>query len=134
MRSILLAAAASLFATAVFAAPTVCPTGLKPASTAEVFFGQDPAAGGPVSAADWRAFLAAEISPRFPNGLAASDVFGKRRGPSTDFVREPSRALFIVLDNRPDDQRRLDLVRAAYKRQFHQDSVLLIEERACVSF
>lgn len=136
MRRIPLAAA--LAASALLAGPALaasgCPQGLWPATTAEVFFGQDTAGGGQVSDADWRGFLASEITPRFPDGLTVSDVYGQWRGPKGDFVKEPSKALFIVLGHRGDEQRRLDRVRDAYKRQFRQDSVLLVEERACVGF
>ena len=135
MRRILLAVViAAAFAAEAAAAAPRCPAGLRPATTAEVFFGQDIAGGGEVSDADWRGFLSAEVSPRFPDGLTVADVYGQWRGPKGSFVREPSKALFIVLGHRGDDQRRLALVRDAYKRQFRQDSVLLVEERACVSF
>ena len=135
MRRILLAVViAAAFAAEAAAAALRCPAGLRPATTAEVFFGQDIAGGGEVSDADWRGFLSAEVSPRFPDGLTVADVYGQWRGPKGSFVREPSKALFIVLGHRGDDQRRLELVRDAYKRQFRQDSVLLVEERACVSF
>ena len=135
MRRILLAVViAAAFAAEAAAAAPRCPAGLRPATTAEVFFGQDIAGGGEVSDADWRGFLSAEVSPRFPDGLTVADVYGQWRGPKGSFVREPSKALFVVLGHRGDDQRRLALVRDAYKRQFRQDSVLLVEERACVSF
>jgi len=135
MRRILLAVViAAAFAAEAAAAAPRCPAGLRPATTAEVFFGQDIAGGGEVSDADWRGFLSAEVSPRFPDGLTVADVYGQWRGPKGSFVREPSKALFIVLGHRGDDQRRLELVRDAYKRQFRQDSVLLVEERACVGF
>ena len=135
MRRILLAVViAAAFAAEAAAAAPRCPAGLRPATTAEVFFGQDIAGGGEVSDADWRGFLSAEVSPRFPDGLTVADVYGQWRGPKGSFVREPSKALFIVLGHRGDDQRRLELVRDAYKRQFRQNSVLLVEERACVGF
>src|SRR5215471_1689730 len=98
-------AAAALTAATASAAPH-CPAGLRPATTAEVFFGQDISSGGEVSDADWRGFLAAEITPRFPGGLTVADVYGQWRGPGGSFVKEPSKALFIVL-GRGDDQRRL---------------------------
>ena len=135
MRRILLAVViAAAFAAEAAAAAPRCPAGLRPATPAEVFFGQDIAGGGEVSDADWRGFLSAEVSPRFPDGLTVADVYGQWRGPKGSFVREPSKALFVVLGHRGDDQRRLALVRDAYKRQFRQDSVLLVEERACVGF
>lgn len=133
MRLAALIAAACLCA--AFAAPAAaCPEGLREASTAQLFFGRSIDFTGQVSEADWRAFLDAEVSPRFPDGLSVSDVYGQWKSPAGDFVREDSKALFIVLAGRPDEQQRLDLIRDAYKRRFHQQSVLLVEQKACVAF
>lgn len=136
MRRTLLAAslATALAGAAAPALSRPCPQGMRVATTAAMFFGTDLADGGQVTDADWRGFLDTEITPRFPDGLTIADVYGQWRGPKGDFVKEPSKALFIVLGRRDDDQRRIALIREAYKRQFRQDSVLLVEERACVAF
>jgi len=134
MRLVALIAATACLS-AAFAAPAgACPEGLREASTAQLFFGRSISFTGQVSDADWRAFLDAEVSPRFPDGLSVSDVYGQWKSPAGDFVREDSKALFIVLAGRPDEQQRLDLIRDAYKRRFHQQSVLLVEQKACVAF
>lgn len=126
---------ATVCASAAFASQAVaCPEGLRTANTAQLFFGRSIGWTGEVSEADWRAFLDAEVSPRFPDGLSVSDVYGQWKSPAGDFVREDSKALFIVLAGRPDEQQQLDLVRDAYKRRFHQQSVLLVEQKACVAF
>jgi hypothetical protein len=114
--------------------PRVCPDGMKPATTAELFFGRNVGWTGQVSDADWRSFLDAEVTPRFPDGLAVSDVYGQLRSPAGAFVRQNDKALFIVLAGLPDEQQRLGLVRDAYKKRFHQQSVLMVEQHACVSF
>ena len=135
LRLVALIAAFALSASAAAAAPaSACPEGLRPANTAQLFFGRSVAFTGQVSDADWRAFLDAEVSPRFPEGLSVSDVYGQWKSPAGDFVRENSKAVLIVLAGRADEQRRLDQVRAAYKRRFHQQSVLLVEQSACVAF
>ena len=126
--------AAALAAAPAIAAPHGCPIGMRNATTAELFFGRNTGWSGQVSDADWRSFLDAEVTPRFPDGLSVSDVYGQWRSPAGAFVRQNSKALFIVLAGRPDEQQRLDLVRDAYKKRFHQQSVLLVEEKACVSF
>jgi hypothetical protein len=130
----LIAVATALCASAAAAAPASCPEGLKAANTAQLFFGRSVAFTGQVSDADWRAFLDAEVSPRFPDGLSVSDVYGQWKSPAGDFVREDTKAIFIVLAGRPDERQRLDLIRDAYKRRFHQESVLLVEQKACVAF
>lgn len=135
VRLIALAAAAVLCAGTASAAPAgACPEGLRPADTAQLFFGRSMGGMGEVSDADWRAFVDAEVSPRFPDGLTISDVYGQWKSPAGDFVREDSKALFIVLAGRPGERARLELIRDAYKRRFHQQSVLLVEQRACVAF
>ena len=132
MRRTLLAAALSLAAAPVLAATASCPEGLHAATTAELFFAQDLADGRAVSNGNWRAFLATEVRPRFPSGLAA-DVFSEDRGGKRDFQRQRSEAVLLVLSGAPDERQRLDLVRDAYHRRFHTDPVLLIEQKACVA-
>jgi hypothetical protein len=135
LRLTVLTAAVALCACAVSpAAAGACPEGLHQANTAQLFFGRSTGFAGEVTEADWRAFLAAEVTPRFPDGLSVGDVYGQWRSPAGAFVREDSKAVFIVLAGRPDEQQRIDLVRDAYKHRFHQKSVLLVEEKACVAF
>jgi hypothetical protein len=135
VRPIALIAAVAMCAGPAFSTPaSACSEGLKPANTAQLFFGRSMGDAGEVSDADWRAFVDAEVSPRFPDGLSISDVYGQWKSPAGDFVRENSKALFIVLAGKPGERRRLDLIRDAYKRRFHQQSVLLVEQTACVAF
>jgi uncharacterized protein DUF3574 len=130
----LFAAAAVCTGVVAPAAASACPEGLRTANTVQLFFGRSTGWTGEVTEADWRSFLDAEVSPRFPDGLSVSDVYGQWKSPAGDFVREESKALFIVLAGRPDERQRLDLIRDAYKRRFHQQSVLLVEQKACVAF
>jgi hypothetical protein len=125
---------AALTAGMADAAPHACPDRMKSATTAELFFGRNVGWTGQVSDADWRAFLDEEVTPRFPDGLSVGDVYGQWRSPAGAFVRQNTKALFIVLAGRPDEQQRLNLIRDAYKRRFHQQAVLLVEQSACVSF
>ena len=116
------------------APPAACPADLHTATTAELYFGRDIGQDVGVSEEDWRGFLQTEVSTRFPDGLSVSDVFGQWRGPTGAFVREPSKAVLLVLAGAHDENAKLRAIRDAYKRRFHQDSVLLIERTACVSF
>ncbi|HLY78261.1 MAG TPA: DUF3574 domain-containing protein [Caulobacteraceae bacterium] len=130
----LLALSAALTATGATASPMICTAGLHRATTAELFFGRNIADNGVVSEADWGQFVDAEVTPRFPDGLSVNDVYGQWRNPTGGFVREQSKALFLVLNGAPDDRAKLELVRNAYKARFHQDSVMLVEQQACVGF
>jgi len=132
MRRTLLAVLFSIAAAPAIAAIGSCPQGLHAATTAEVFFGQDLSDGRMVSYADWRAFLTSEVRPRFP-GILAADVYAEGPAGKRDFQRQRSEAVFLVLTGAPDERQRLDLVRDDYSHRFHTDSVLLIEQKACVA-
>jgi len=114
-------------------APQTCPAGLKEMTQGVLYFGRDIAGGGSVGDADWRSFLDAEVTPRFPDGLTVEDVSGQWKG-SGGIVREKSKQITIVLPGRADDQAKLAAIREAYKSRFKQDSVLILESQVCGSF
>jgi hypothetical protein len=104
-------------------------------TVAELLFGRNIGRSIGVSESDWAGFVAREMAPRFPDGLTITDAVGERRDPDTaTTVEEPSKHVEIVLPGNADDEARLDAVVAAYKRDFHQQSVGVIVRSACVSF
>lgn len=126
-------AAAALLA-AGSPALAVCPAGLKPARTAEMVFGRDIGERLGVSDGDWQAFLDREVATRFPNGFTVLDANGQWRDANGEIVREPSKILLIALTGAPHETERLAGLARAYKRQFRQESVLLMEQAACATF
>ena len=84
---------------------------------------------------EFAAFLASELTPRFPDGLTVVDAQGqwrnKKRGA---IIREPSKLVQIVLPGQVGDIARLNEIVAAYKTRFKQHSVVMIVRPACVSF
>ncbi len=116
------------------AVPGECPAGYGAAVLAEAYFGRGVAGREPVSDAEWAAFAAAELTPRFPEGMSVADIAGQWRGQDGAIVREPTKRVGIVLSD-PDRQRPL-LQQAAesYRTTFSQDSVLLVETAACARF
>jgi Protein of unknown function (DUF3574) len=113
----------------------VCHGAQRPGQVAELLFGRDIGDRVGVSEVAWRRFVAREITPRFPDGLTVTNATGQWRDPASgNMVREPSKRVEIVLPGRADDAARLDAVVAAYKRRFHQHSVGVIVQSACVSF
>ena len=116
------------------AAPQACPAGLRPATTAEIFFGRDMPGTGHVSDADWSRFVDAEVMPRFADGLSVDDVYGQFRERNGPFVRQASKALLIVLTGAPGEHQSLDQVREAYKQRFHQQPGMVVEQPACIAF
>jgi hypothetical protein len=113
----------------------VCHGAQRPGQIAELLFGRDIGTHVGVSEAAWMRFVAREITPRFPDGLTITNAIGQWREPASDrIMREPSKRVEIVLPGHADDEARLDAIAAAYKRRFHQHSVGVIVQSACVSF
>ena len=127
------ALAASLPASAV-AEPPAC-IGGKTMRTAELIFGRNIGATQVVSETAWHAFVARELTPRFPGGLTITDAIGQWRDPRRGtLVREPSKVVEIVLPGNDDDTAKLDAAVAAYKHRFRQQSVGVVTRQACVQF
>ena len=102
---------------------------------AELLFGRDIGHRLGVSESAFARFVVHEIAPRFPDGLTVSNATGQWRDrDSGTIVREPSKRVKIVLPGKADDETRLDAIVTAYKRDFHQQSVVVIVRPACVSF
>jgi Protein of unknown function (DUF3574). len=113
--------------------PRTCPAGLKPMTSADLYFGLSIPGGGLVSETDWQRFVDTEITPRFPDGLTIMDAKGQWKDRS-GIVREPSKRLLVVVGGKPADAVKLEAIRAAYRARFHQESVLLVETPVCGSF
>ena len=132
--SLTLLTAAATNATAQ-ALAIVCHGAQRPGQIAELLFGRDIGNHVGVSEAAWTRFVAREITPRFPDGLTITNAIGQWRDPASGrMVREPSKRVEIALPGHADDEARLDAIVAAYKRRFHQHSVGVIVQSACVSF
>jgi hypothetical protein len=105
-------------------------------ATAELVFGRssDDPAHPLVSEAEFSKFLNDEATPRFPDGLTVIDAQGRWRAPAGAAIHEPAEMVMIVLPGHLDDRQKLDALREAYKRRYHQQSVLLMTHGDCVSF
>jgi hypothetical protein len=127
----LLAALLALVSHAAFGqAALSCSGAQKPMLVAELLFGRSVG-----SEADWRRFVAREITPRFPDGLTIYDTRGQWRDPAGGSVtRERSKVVMIATPAGPEVETRLQEIIAAYKTRFRQKSVGLILRPACVSF
>jgi hypothetical protein len=88
-----------------------------------------------VSDANFGRFLAAEVTPRFPDGFTVLDARGQWRNPGGQKItRERSKVLMIAMPPAADNDERLQRIIEAYKARFKQHSVGLIVRPACVSF
>ena len=85
--------------------------------------------------ARWRAFLAREVTPRFPDGLTVYETAGQWRDPARNLIlRERSRVLRIIVPADAAPRDKVEAVAEAYKKQFQQKSVGIVMRPACVSF
>jgi hypothetical protein len=130
---ILVTAAALLLAltgSAVAQSEFQCSGAQKSWLVAELLFGRSN-----VSDAAWDRFLAAEVTPRFPDGLTVYDARGQWRNPQTNKIsRERSKVVMIAMPPAADNDARLQAIIDAYKARFSQQSVGLILRPSCVSF
>lgn len=136
-----LCVAAALVVLASAAQPAIgadtpaCPPGTEQFTEYRLFFGRSQGDQEVVSdAVVWRAFLANEVTPRFPDGLTVLDAAGQWRSGSGAIVRERSKLLLILARPGADAMRRTDEIAEAYKRAFGQSSVLRVITTACASF
>ena len=127
------AALALLAAGCAGTAPPVpaCTAPLRPPFQVDLYFGRDKPAGGEVSEAEWAAFLAEAVTPRFPDGLSVLAVEGQTRVPSGAIVRERTKLLVVVVFDAPAHEARVGEIVAAYNRRFGQHGVFRTERAVC---
>ena len=112
-----------------------CRNAAKPMARLELVFGSGHESLTPASEDDWAAFVATEITPRFPDGLTVLTGYGQWRDSAGVLVKETSRLLLIWYPPAADADTRIEAIRAAYKARFGQDGVLRADEPlACVAF
>lgn len=99
-----------------------------------LYFGRDIPAGGQVSEAQWAAFLAEVITPRFPAGLTVWRSEGQWRDKAGKIWREPGFVLELLDPGDAASDRAVAEIIAEYKRRFAQDSVLLMRSRVDAQF
>jgi hypothetical protein len=104
-----------------------CPSHGTQMARTELLFG-----AGHVSAAQWKDFLAREVTPRFPFGLTVVDGYGQWRSQDGRATSEKSHVLLIW--HGLDQSGKIDEIRDAYKQRFRQQSVMRVDGVDCVSF
>ena len=107
-----------------------CAAPLKPAVEVDLSFGRNIDGGGQVSDTDWASFLAAEVTPRFPDGLSVIDVAGQYRL-SGEITRERSKLVVVVVFDAPAHVERVRAIVETYKARFHQHMVFHTEHAVC---
>jgi Protein of unknown function (DUF3574) len=99
----------------------------------ELYFGSGKPDGSNVSEKQFRQFVDAEVTPRFPDGLTLLTGYGQYKNSSGKIVKEQSFVLVILYQGK-DANAKLETIRKAYKRAFKQESVLRVDDTTRVSF
>ena len=132
--AVLLLATAEMSSAQRTEGPAACPANARAMTRLELIFGMSRKNGRGISDPEWRAFLADEVTPRFPDGLTVLPGYGQWRRPDGRITREPMRLLLVVFEPAADSDARIEAIREAWKRRFQQDSVLRADSPVCVSF
>lgn len=111
-----------------------CPLGFERLAEYRMFFGRSRPGGGAVSDEEWKDFLAAEVTSRFPDGLTVVDASGQWRDSKGAVGREGAKLLIVLAEPGPDAVQRTEEIAEAYKRAFDQQSVLRAAEIVCAAF
>ena len=111
-----------------------CPPGTDEFAEYRLFFGRSQGAVEVVSEEAWRAFLADEVTPRFPDGLTVLDASGQWRDDSGEIVRERTKLLLVLAPPGGAAMQRTDEIAEAYRLAFGQSTVLRVVTQACASF
>lgn len=118
-----------------FIAPEI---GAEPWLRTELFFGAAKPDGTAVTDAEWNAFLDAEITPRFPDGLTVLEGAGQWQEADGDIIEERSRIVVLLYPREASTESNAEIeeIRAAYERSFKQESVLRADDDrpVCTSF
>jgi hypothetical protein len=130
-----LAAAVAALTLAGCATSEMSPPG-SPCATVvveRVYFGMQYATGT-VGEAEWRAFVERVVTPRFPDGLTIYEASGQWRDAQGKIVHEPTRVVEIMHAEGAVPTRAIAEIAAAYKREYGQESVLVVRQRADACF
>ena len=100
----------------------------------ELFFGLS-RPGGIITDEDFKNFVDARVTPRFPDGLTLLSGVGQFRDASGTTIVEGSKLLVLLYSRRDREASdKIEQIRNDYRWQFQQQSVLRADDLSCVSF
>lgn len=95
----------------------------------ELYFGRSRLNGSLVADEEWNSFLKGVVTPRFPDGFTCLKGFGQYRDRTGRIITEPSEVIIFLYPERlkKESRVRIEEIRAAYIKQFEQESVLRVD-------
>ncbi len=88
-----------------------------------LYFGLSRTDGGRVEEAQWKDFLARDVTPKFPDGFTVIDGYGQWRDAKAVIISEPTKVLIIVHPMTDENTQVIADIRKAYVKRFHQEAV-----------
>ena len=109
-----------------------CPTSATSMTRLELLFGRGKPDGTSVTDAEWKAFIDAQVTPLFPDGLTVIDGYGQWRDGG---VVKSEKSIILVIWHPPGfgDEAKIEAIRSAYRSAFDQQSVMRVDGEDCVS-
>jgi uncharacterized protein DUF3574 len=75
------------------------------------------------------------VTPKFPDGLTVFDAHGQWRSGDGRIYREATHALLILYKADAASEGKIEAIRDAYKKQFHQDNApVRVDSTVCAAF
>lgn len=101
----------------------------------ELYFGRTIGVDGYVTDKQWENFVSKHIVPRFPAGFSIINVAGRWKCVKSGQVIEERTKMVALCHHKTDndDKHLLDIV-TAYKQQFNQEGIMLVEYEVNVAF
>jgi hypothetical protein len=99
-----------------------------------LYFGLTAPDGSVLADSSWSGFLAATVTPAFPDGFTVASATGQWRDKKGDIVREPSRMLVVLHPASSTADTQLRRIIEQYRTAFQQESVLWERAPVCVAF
>jgi hypothetical protein len=110
-----------------------CPASATAMTRLELLFGRGKPDGSSVTDAEWKAFLDAEVTPLFPDGLTVLEGYGQWR--DGDAIKSEKSIMLVIWNPLGfGAEAKIEAIRAAYKTAFRQQSVMRVDGANCVSF
>ena len=100
----------------------------------ELLFGLSRSDGPDITEEEFQTFIDQQVTPRFPEGLTLLAGNGQFQDSTGNIIQEGSKLLILLYPFSKDRSALVDEVRAEYKIEFQQESVLRVDEHSCVSF
>lgn len=100
----------------------------------ELYFGLSRNTGPDVTEEEFQAFIDTKVTPRFPDGLTLINAEGQFKDSTGTILQEGSKLLILLYPFSKESNQAVEQIRADYKKDFQQESVLRIDEQSCVSF